>query len=307
MSRKNRLLQRIEYAAYRFVAARVAKMSDEAAAKWGTRLGNATRLVARRRHRVAVANVRAALPERAAEAESIIRECWRHFGREALAYLRVKDLPLAEVAARCQYVDEDILQNGLANGRGVIFISAHLGGWEVAGLTIMAHVPRVSTVARPFDNELLERDLGASRARTGVEIVDRRRAARTLLKTLSQNGVVVLLPDQAVLPREGVLVPFLGRPAWTTDAPAKMAARLGSTIVFGFCIPDKPGQYRLEFEEPIRVDQLSDSERDPVALTRRINDVISRRIATHPELWLWMHDRWKGAAAAMRSDVLNAE
>jgi lauroyl/myristoyl acyltransferase len=72
-----------------------------------------------------------------------------------------------------------------------------------------------------------------------------------------------------------------------------MAARHGSTIVFGFCIPDASG-HRLEFEEPIRVDQLSADERDPVALTRRINDVISRRIAARPEIWLWMHDRWKG-------------
>jgi lauroyl/myristoyl acyltransferase len=42
------------------------------------------------------------------------------------------------------------------------------------------------------------------------------------------------------------------------------------------------------------IDELTESERNPVALTERINDVISRRIAAHPELWLWMHDRWKG-------------
>jgi len=107
--------------------------------------------------------------------------------------------------------------------------------------------------------------------------------------------VVVLLPDQAVLPREGVLVPFVGRPAWTTPIPAKMALRRASEIVFAFCIPHETG-HRLEFENPIRVDQLSAAESDPVMLTERINDVISRRITDRPELWLWMHDRWKGTA-----------
>jgi KDO2-lipid IV(A) lauroyltransferase len=116
------------------------------------------------------------------------------------------------------------------------------------------------------------------------------------MKALADNAVVVLLPDQSVLPREGILSPFLGRPAWTTPVPAKMAVRHGSTIVFAFCIPHETG-HRLEFENPIRVDQLSEAERDPVALTKRINEVISRRIATHPELWLWMHDRWKGTTA----------
>src|SRR6185436_1792162 len=165
----------------------------------------------------------------------------------------------------------------------------------------------VLSVARPLDNELLERELQRFRGKTGAEVVDRRRAARALMKGLAENAVLVLLPDQAVLPREGVLVPFLGRPAWTTDAPAKLAARLGSTIVFVFCIGDATGRHRFEFEEPIRVDQLSENEKEPVPLTTRINDVISRRIAARPELWLWMHDRWKGTATGKRSEASDGE
>ncbi|HXH37458.1 MAG TPA: lysophospholipid acyltransferase family protein [Thermoanaerobaculia bacterium] len=156
-------------------------------------------------------------------------------------------------------------------------------------------------MARPLDNQLLERDLVRIRARTGAEVVDRKRAARALLKALSRKGVVILLPDQAVQPREGILVPFLGRPAWTTDAPAKMALRQQSEIVFAFCIPDETG-HRLEFEEPIRIDQMGDDEKNAEALTTRINDVISRRIAGRPELWLWMHDRWKGNASGEIED-----
>jgi KDO2-lipid IV(A) lauroyltransferase len=139
------------------------------------------------------------------------------------------------------------------------------------------------------------------RAKTGAEVIARRKAARPLLKALSENGVVILLPDQAVQAREGVLVPFLGRSAWTTPAPAKMALRQQSTIVFAFCIPDGP-RHRLEFEELIRVDRLTEDERDPVALTTRINDVISRRVAARPELWLWMHDRWKGTGESEVTD-----
>ena len=66
--------------------------------------------------------------------------------------------------------------------------------------------------------------------------------------------------------------------------------------MFGFCIPGTTG-HRLEFEEPIRIDQLDSDEKNAEALTTRINDVISRRIAARPELWLWMHDRWKGNAS----------
>jgi KDO2-lipid IV(A) lauroyltransferase len=300
--RKNALLQRIEYAAYRFVAKRVASMPEESLARWGTRLGALARRVVRGRDRLAMRNLRAAFPERGERAlRATLDETWRHFGRELLQYLQLRNASLDELAAHTPFVNQHLLEESITRGNGTLLISAHWGGWEIAGLALMALVRNVRTVARPLDNELLERDLQRLREKTGAEVVDRRRAARALMRGLAENAVVVLLPDQAVLPREGILVPFLGRPAWTTDAPAKMALRANATIVFAFCIADGL-RHRLEFEEPIRVDQLSEDERDPANLTKRINDVISARITARPELWLWMHDRWKGTG---ESEVKN--
>jgi Kdo2-lipid IVA lauroyltransferase/acyltransferase len=295
--RKNALLQRVEYVLYRAVARAVRSASNDSLRRWGSRLGNLGRRVLRGRDRLAMRNLAAAFPEKSdAERRRIADECWRHFGREALATIRMQHVPIEEVPSYCPFVNVEIFEEAQARGHGVVLISAHYGAWEIAGLAIMAIVKNVTTVARPLDNELLERDLIRLRARTGAEVVDRKRAARALLKALARNGVVVVLPDQAVQPREGILVPFLGRPAWTTDAPAKMALRQQSEIVFAFCIPD-PSGHHLEFEEPIRIDQLADDGKNAAALTARINDVISRRIADRPELWLWMHDRWKGNAS----------
>jgi KDO2-lipid IV(A) lauroyltransferase len=292
--RKNRLLQRIEYAAYRAVARPLRSASDQAVVRWGARLGAFARHVVRRRDRLAMRNLGLAFPDKSdAERRRILDACWRHLGRETLEGIRMQHLSPEEIARRCTMVNAELVDQARARGKGVLILTAHYGGWEVAGVAATSRLGTLRTVARPLDNEFLERDLARIRERTGAAIVDRRRAARTIYKTLSDNGIVVLLVDQAVQPREGVLVPFLGVPAWTTDAPAKMALRLGSSIVFGFCIPDGIG-HRLEFEEPIQIDQLSNGENDAVALTGRINEVISRRIAAHPELWLWMHDRWKG-------------
>jgi Kdo2-lipid IVA lauroyltransferase/acyltransferase len=292
--RKPQWLQRLEYALYRAVARRARTASPESVHRWGTRLGAIARRMIRGRDRRAMANLRRAFPDRSeSDLRQILDECWRHFGREALGYIRLQQLPTEEVNRTVRYVNLEALREAESLNRGVIVISAHYGGWEAAGLTMMSLVPRIRTVARKLDNEYLERDLVASRARAGADVVDRRNAARFLVKALAEKTVVVLLPDQAVIPREGVLVRFMGRPAWTTPAPARLALHHGTPIVFAFCIPDGTG-HRLEFEGPIRVDQLGEGERDPVALTQRINDVISRRIVARPELWLWMHDRWKG-------------
>jgi KDO2-lipid IV(A) lauroyltransferase len=292
--RKSKLQQRLEYAIYLAVARALRSASDEAVVRWGARLGMLARRVVRGRDRLAMRNLRMVFPDKSeSERRRILDDCWRHFGRETLESIRMQHLSPEEIVARCPITRPEVLDEALACGRGVLLISGHYGGWEVGGLAIMSRVRRVRTVARPLDNEFLERDLARIRERTGTEVVDRRHAARALYKALSHHEAVILLVDQAVQPREGVIVPFLGIPAWTTDAPARMALRLGSTIVIGFCIPDGI-RHRLEFEEPIHIDQLSDGEKDPVALTGRINEVISRRIAARPELWLWMHDRWKG-------------
>ena len=292
--RKSNLQQRLEYAIYRAVARALRSASDEAVVRWGARLGMLARRVVRGRDRLAMRNLRMVFADKSdSERRRILDDCWRHFGRETLDGIRTQYLSPEEIAARCAMPGAEVLDEALARGRGVLLISAHYGGWEVGGLAVMSRIRHVLTVARPLDNEYLERDLARIRERTGTEVVDRRRAARALYKALSENAVVILLVDQAVQPREGVIAPFLGVPAWTADAPARMALRLGSTIVIAFCIPDGL-RHRLVFEEPIHIEDLSDGEKEPVALTGRINDVISRRIAAHPELWLWMHDRWKG-------------
>jgi len=302
--KKSALQQRMEYLLYRGVAALVRARSEESVQRWGARIGTLSRKVLRGRDRLAMRNLHAAFPERdGGELRRILNECWRHFGRETLAYVRLQDLPIEEIVARCDLENGEVLDRVQREGKGAIFITAHWGGWEIAALVTSALVPGLHIVSRRLDNEYLERDLARGRSQTGAVMMDRRGAARTMLKVLMQNGLVGILPDQAVQPREGILVPFLGRDAWTTPAPAKIALRAGSTIVFGFCIPVGT-RYRLVFEEPIRVDKLTEEERDPVALTKRINDVISRWITSRPELWLWMHDRWKGTGG---SEVANGE
>ena len=301
--RKSAFVQRVEYIAYRLVARAVSSMDEERLRRWGARLGTFASKILRGRDRLAMRNLRRTFPDRdAASLRAVLDECWRHFGREMLVYVRVHNLSLEEIAERCDFVNGHLIDEGIARGKGTIMISAHWGSWEVGGLALMARVDDVRTVARPLDNELLERDLQKLREKTGAEIVDRRRAARILLRGLAENAVLVLLTDQAVQPREGILVPFLDRPAWTTPTPAKMAIRAGATIVFAFCIPDGL-RYRIECISSIDASHFADDENGAERLTRHMNDVISRWIAGRPELWLWMHDRWKGTGESQHHDV----
>src|SRR5437763_7335841 len=192
--RKSNLQQRLEYAAYRAAARALRAASDGAVVRWGTRVGMLARHVLRGRDRLAMRNLAMVFPDKSErERRRILDDCWRHFGRETLDGIRTQYLSAEEIAARCSMNGIEVLDAALARGRGVLLISGHYGGWEVGGLAIMSRIRHVLTVARPLDNEYLERDLARIRERSGTEVVDRRGAARSLYKALSDNAVVILL------------------------------------------------------------------------------------------------------------------
>src|SRR4051794_15823445 len=158
--RKSALLQRVEYVLYRAVARAVRSRSNESLRRWGTRLGNLARMVLRGRDRLAMRNLAATFPEKSeAERRRIADECWRHFGREALATIQMQHVPIEEIPSRCPFINVEFVEDAMARGRGLLFLSAHYGAWEIGGLALMALVKNVHTVARPLDNELIERDL----------------------------------------------------------------------------------------------------------------------------------------------------
>jgi len=197
--RKNPLLERVEYAAFRALSWAVGRMSEKSVVKWGARIGTLGRKVLRKRDALAMRNLRIAFPARdERELRKTLDETWRHFGRETLVYLQVQNLSLEEIAARVDMVHQEIVDAARARGKGTLLMSAHFGAWEMGGLAIMSMLGNVRAVARPLDNRLIEKHLQRFRERTGAEMVDRRRAARPLLKTLSENGVVVL-PKGAVI------------------------------------------------------------------------------------------------------------
>ena len=298
MSRKRRRkslwLERAEYVFYRATRVILRFVSVDRARWLGRWLGGLASRVFRSRTRLATANLKRTFPDRSGpECDAIARGCWRHFSGEIVVYVRDLDQSAEEVARGLDLAGREHLQRALARGKGLIVYSAHFGNWESAIAILPSFGLPFTVVARALDNELIERDARRGRERA-VKVVHRQEAARELVAALKKREGVVMLPDQAVLPREGLLVPFLGRPAWTTTAPARLAIHFGAPLLGIFCLPEA-GRIRVELQPPIIVEDLPEAERNEEFVTRLINDVISQMIRRHPQYWLWLHDRWKRA------------
>ena len=177
-------------------------------------------------------------------------------------------------------------------GRGILFFTGHFGYWEIHALVQPLISHPTSVLARPLDNPYLHEMLERIRTRTGNSVIYRQGAVRKVLRELAANNGVALLIDQHLHTPDAVYVDFFRRPAATTSALAALALRTGAPVVPVFALPLPGGRYRLVYEHHVDP-PLADTPDAVREFTQRCTDVLEMYVRRHPELWLWMHRRWR--------------
>lgn len=259
----------------------------------GRRAGELGRLLDRRHHRIATENLAEAFPEMdRTDRERIARNCWRHFGEVLLDTLNFRQLGPDAVGREVQYEGLEHLEQACAMGRGVLVFTGHYGHWELMAL-MQGYIGRpLAFVARPLDNRRLESRLAAIRERSGNRLVYKRSAVRSLLQTIRANGIAGILIDQDAR-HDGVFVPFFRRPASTTPTLALLAIRTGAPIVPFRSVPGPDGSWRIIYQPPMFADPEAERGAEVLRVTAQCTAIIEEWVRDHPELWLWMHRRWK--------------
>jgi KDO2-lipid IV(A) lauroyltransferase len=273
----------------------------------GRALGALAHLLAPGARTTALDNVERVYPALSpSDRRAFVRTCFATLGEalgETVALLRP---PGARGPALLPVSDEarEVLASARAEGRGVVFASAHLGPWErVAASLVAASIPLVTLARESYDprfSRLYER----LRAAHGVRVVWRATpgAAARIVRTLRDGGVLGVPMDlRARVPSRAV--PFLGHDAPTAIGPARIALRTGSAVVVGTAAPRPagpagpgapagPGEGLAVTATRVDAAGLAADERGARELTARINAELSRRILALPHAWVWMHDRW---------------
>jgi KDO2-lipid IV(A) lauroyltransferase len=284
---------RIEYALVSAVRGVVRFLPDVVVRGLGTLVGLTFYAVDRSHRRIAIRQLQAAFPTRSeAECRAVARATFSHFGRVLVVMLKFSTLSADQIRARVEFEGEDRVRAALARGRGVLVVTGHFGYWELHGIATPLVLPPMSVLARPLDNPLLHDFLEQFRTSTGNKVIYRRGAIRRVLRALNANEIVAILIDQHIQGRDAVRVDFFNRPASATTAMATLALRTGAPLVPAFALPIGHGRYRLIYEHPI--DLPPPGSADPVRdLTQRCTDVLEMYVRRYPELWLWMHRRWR--------------
>jgi KDO2-lipid IV(A) lauroyltransferase len=227
-----------------------------------------------------------------------------HFGRLVLELIKFGTLAPADMLRLIDSEGEERVWQAYQQGRGVLFFTGHFGYWEMQAIAQPLHVHPVSVLARPLDNPRLHDLLERIRTRTGNTVIYRQGAIRRVLRDLAANRGVALLIDQHLHTADAVYVDFFRRPAATTSALAALALRTGAPVIPVFALPLPRGRYKFVYEHPIEPPR-ADSPDAIREFTQRCTDVLEMYVRRHPELWLWMHRRWRTPEPALADSELS--
>ena len=288
--------QRIEYAAVIALRQLSAVLPYPVLLLCGKVLGLIFYAVDATHRRVASENLAAAFPRRSrAERNAIVRAVFSHFGCLLFEFLKFSTLSPEQILERVDFDGEERVRLAYAQGKGVLFVTGHFGFWELHALAHPLRFEPIGVLARTLDNARLNTLLEEIRQRTGNVVIYRQGSIRKVMRMLSEKHGVAILIDQHISSADAVYVDFFERSAATTSAVAAMALRTGAPIVPVFALPSGTGRYRLIYEHPVEP-PASDSDDAVREFTQRCTDVLEMYVRRHPELWLWMHRRWRASA-----------
>jgi len=289
------LRHRAEYVAVATLVAVLRWLPRSLARALGASLAWLAAALHARWRRIALINLEIAFPELSdAERRRILARAFRHWGWLLAEFAR---FPRHDARSIEKVIVYDGLENYLeasGRGRGVLYLTAHVGAWELSSFAHSLHGHPLAYVNRPLDNPRLDALVNRYRCHGGNRSIERRNAARPILEQLRAGGAVGILMDQNVLEGDAnVFVPFFGRLASTTAGLARFALRTEAAVVPVFVLWDeKLGKYRLRFDPALELVRTGDDERDVAENTARFNRVIEDYIGRHPDQWLWIHRRW---------------
>lgn len=239
-------------------------------------------------------NLRLAFPKwTESQRQQVIRKMAGNLGRMAAEFARLPKYSAANIQDLVILDGHENFLRAHDRGKGVLYLTGHIGAWELSSFAHALYGYPLHYMARPLDNRKLDALVNRYRGLSGNRPIFKNESARVMLKVLKDAGTVGILADQNTMPSEGVFVDFFGTPACTTTGLARVALHTGAAVVPGFAYWDEGiDKYHLRFEPPVELIHTGEAERDIFENTQKFTKVLEEIIRKYPDQWVWVHGRW---------------
>jgi KDO2-lipid IV(A) lauroyltransferase len=247
-----------------------------------------------RLRKVAEINLRIAFPEwSGAQREAAIRGMLRNLGWMVAEFARFPKYTKQNIEQIVVLDGHENFLEGQRRGKGVLYLTGHIGAWELSSFAHALYGFPLHFMARPLENARIDALVNGYRCLSGNQPIFKNESARVTLKVLKDAGTIGILADQNTMPEEAVFVDFFGKAASTTTGIARLALHTGAAVVPGYAVWDERlRKYRLRFEPPVELIRTGDAERDILENTQQFSRVLETIIRKYPDQWVWIHGRW---------------
>ncbi len=228
-----------------------------------------------------------------AELRRIGRYCYRNLMLSALQIMENRRNTRDDLALHVTFQGRAYVDNALASGRKIVFISAHYGNWELGATALGALITPTHAAYKALSNPHFDRYLLESRSKLGMRMVEKHGAIKQMTRAIKNGESISFLIDQNTSKREGIEVEFFGRKARQSAAPAYLARKYDALIIPIFIDTQDEEHYVITFEPPLEVAHTDNAERDVHETTQALSDLIERIIRREPKFWFWCHRRFK--------------
>ncbi len=187
----------------------------------------------------------------------------------------------------------DEIKSCVSEGKGIFFLTAHYGNWEIMGLYHgYLNVCQLNSIARKLDNPFLEKLIMNLRTISGNGIFHKNESPRKMVRAVKNNCSVAIMMDQNG-GDGGMFVNFFGKMASTPRALATLSYKTEAPIIPMFCYPKEEGKYKVQYGPRLNLEKTGNKEEDIYRWTQECELYIEKIIKGQPEPWMWFHRRWK--------------
>ncbi len=224
------------------------------------------------------------------KARKIVRESYANLGRSVAEILRMSETENIEELVT--FHGEDNLVKAMKKGRGVIFLTAHFGNWELLAASVAKRgFPMNAIGAQQRDPRITDLII-ETRNKLGVKTISKGFSLKSALQCLRRGEILGILIDQDAK-EKGVVVPFLDLPASTPYGPVKIAHKLGCPVLPVFIVRKEDHiHHDIHILPPLEDPEGKPFGEDVERSTEVCNDILSTWIKLYPEQWFWLYPRW---------------
>jgi Kdo2-lipid IVA lauroyltransferase/acyltransferase len=269
-------------------------LSDPACERWAKHLGSLAYWTLSKARTRALDHLHKAFGQTLSDLdiERIARETFQNLAFNALEFARFPRIGPERFMEKIEVVGGEHVEEVHQGGRGGIFVTGHIGNWELCASCLKIHGYTLNAIARRIYLAPLDRKLVEMRKKMGVTTLYRNNSMRTMLRCLQKNEFLAILPDQDVRRIGGIFVDFFGHPAYTPIGPALLALASGAPLLIARAIR-LGSRHRITIDPPIYADRNASREKEIERLVTLYTKRLEAFIREHPSQWVWTHRRWR--------------